>query len=71
MSSKNKCIDDNAPIVYNVKDVQAIMNCGRRQAYELMNSKCFPSFRIGAKHYVYKEKFVEWLMKNTGKKITL
>jgi len=46
-----------------------IFQCGKNQAYELMNSDCFPSFKINCKLLVYKNKLEEFLNKNTGKTV--
>ena len=62
---------ENLTVVYDTKKLQAILNCGRRQAYELMNSNTFPSFSINTKHYVYKEDFENWLRHCKGRKIVI
>lgn len=62
---------ENLTVVYDTKKLQAILNCGRRQAYELMNSSTFPSFSINTKHYVYKEEFKNWLRLCKGRKIVI
>jgi len=64
-------IDNNETIVYNTQDIQRILKCGRKQAYELMCSSCFPSFRINTKHLIAKVKFDQWLEKNTGKIVVI
>lgn len=52
-----------------VADIQEIFNCGRRQAYELVNASCFPSIKINNKILVPEHKLKEWLDKNIGKQI--
>lgn len=58
-------------VIYNTKDIQRILKCGQRQAYELMNSPVFPSIQINSKHIITKAKFEEWLELNSGKKVIL
>lgn len=43
-----------------VKDIQRILNCGRRQAYELANSGEFHVVRVGTKIKVSKRLVFEW-----------
>ena len=57
------------PVVYDTKDLQRILKCGQRQAYELMRSTSFPSIRLNSKHIISREKLIEWLNKNAGKTI--
>jgi excisionase family DNA binding protein len=47
--------------VLNVEDIQRILGIGRRQAYELVNSKKFHVVRIGRTIKVSKEVFEKWL----------
>jgi len=68
MNINNK-IENDDPVIYTVKDIQRIFKCGKNQAYELMNSDCFPSFKINCKLLVYKNKLEEFLNKNTGKTV--
>ncbi len=55
--------------VLTVKDLCATLKLGKHQAYALMNSKAFPSYRIGSKYFVTEEALKEWLKKIEGKKI--
>ncbi len=51
-----------------VKELQTVLGVGRSTAYELCNSKGFPSFRIGKKILVSVERLNEW-MKNGGERM--
>lgn len=51
-----------------VNELQAYLGIGRRQAYELANSKAFPSFRIGRKLLINKDRLSEWMKKQEEKK---
>ena len=57
--------------VLTVKDVCDILNLGKNQVYTLMNSKAFPSYRIGNKLFVTDTALEEWLIKIQGKSINL
>lgn len=48
---------------YSVKDLQDYLGIGRTTAYELVNSKGFPAFRIGKKILVNAEGLEEWIKK--------
>lgn len=50
-----------------VEKIQEIFSCGRRQAYELVNSEGFPSLRIGRKILVPEDELTNWVKKYIGK----
>jgi excisionase family DNA binding protein len=49
------------PELLNVKDIQAILQIGRRQTYELVHSNVFHSVRVGRRIKISKRSFFEWL----------
>lgn len=49
------------------KDLSDILGCGKTKAYQLMNSRTFPSIRIGKNLYVDEEKLSQWLDRYTYK----
>ena len=51
---------ESLPESLEVKDIQMILNCGRRQAYELVDSGKFHIVRVGTKIKVSKRLFLEW-----------
>lgn len=51
-----------------VKELQTELGIARTTAYELVNSKGFPSFRIGKKILVNVERLNEW-MQNGGERM--
>ncbi|MCR8986034.1 helix-turn-helix domain-containing protein [Brevibacillus laterosporus] len=51
---------DELPNSLEVSQIQKILNCGRRQAYELINSGEFHVVRIGTRIKVSKRVFFEW-----------
>lgn len=60
MSDEEKIDINNLPDSLEVHHIQKIMDCGRRQAYELVNSEKFHVVRIGVKVKVSKRLFFEW-----------
>ena len=55
--------------ILTVKDVQAILNCGKRQAYELMRLPGFPAMKLGGRYFISSKGFERWLQKNMGRTI--
>ena len=43
-----------------------LLGVGRNEIYKLCNTKGFPSFKIGSKHYINKDKLQEWADKQCG-----
>lgn len=48
-------------MVFTVSDVENILDIGKNQAYELVNSGAFPVKRIGKKIVISKQVFYNWL----------
>lgn len=57
--------------VLTAKDVSDILKIGKNQTYMLMNSKAFPSYKVGKKMFVTDEALEEWLRKIQGKTIVV
>ena len=53
----------NGKRTLTVKELQAELGIARATAYELVNSKGFPAFRIGKKILVNAEGLSEWMKK--------
>lgn len=51
---------DSLPDSLEVRHIQQILGCGRKQAYELANSNAFHVVRVGTKIKVSKRVFFEW-----------
>ena len=47
-------IKSGDPIIYTVADIKRIFKCGLKQAYEIVNTKGFPSIKLGKKIIVEK-----------------
>ena len=54
-------------VMYNVKDITKIFNCGITHAYELVNSKGFPSIKVGGRFLVERTALEKWMEKHQGK----
>lgn len=37
-----------------------VLGVGKNEIYKLCNTKGFPSFKIGSRHYINKDKLKEW-----------
>ena len=57
---------DELPLFLNASTVAAALGVSPSTGYELMHEKGFPALRIGNRIVVPKEKFREWVEKNTG-----
>lgn len=56
-------------VLYTAKDLQNIFKCGRKKAYQIMNLRTFPSFRIDSLLYVEKTELEKWVARNKNKNI--
>ena len=66
---KDEIIMANDVVLYNAKDLQTIFKCGQKKAYQIMNMRGFPSFRIDSLLYVEKEELIKWLARNKCKNL--
>lgn len=57
----NKDRTQQVPDVLNVKEIQAILRIGKRQAYELIKTNQFHTVRVGKSIKIDRESFVRWL----------
>ena len=48
-------------------DVAEVLGISKSSAYVLVKEKGFPKLKIGARVVVPREKFIEWINKNTSK----
>ena len=56
---------DELPLMLSVPEVAAVLGISRAGAYELVRSNGFPTLKIGSRIVVPKEKFVEWVNRQT------
>ena len=59
---------DELPLFLNAETVTKLLGVSATTAYGLMHRKDFPSIRVGSRLVVPKEKFVEWVNKQTERK---
>lgn len=57
---------EELPLFLNAEMVAKTLGVSPSSGYELLNSKGFPSLRVGSRIVVPKQKFIEWVEKNTG-----
>ena len=57
---------EELPLFLNAKMVAQVLGIAPSSVYELMHESSFPVLKIGSRMVVPKEKFVQWVEKNTG-----
>ena len=57
---------DELPLFLNAKNLAEVLGIAPSSAYELMHEKDFPVLKVGNRLLVEKEKFKEWIQRNTG-----
>ena len=62
-------VDTDKIILYTVKDIGQIFKCGTKHAYEIVNTKGFPSIKIGGRFLVEKKALEKWLADNKGRSV--
>ena len=67
MKTSNYKTYDDLPLFLNVEQVAVVLGIAPSSAYELMHQPDFPTLRIGRRIVVPKEKFIQWVERNTKK----
>jgi len=57
---------DQLPLFLNAKTVAEVLGIAPSSAYEIMHEKGFPVLKVGNRLLVEKDKFKEWINRNTG-----
>lgn len=57
---------EELPLFLNAKIVAQVLGIAPSSAYELMHESNFPVLKIGNRMVIPKEKFVQWVERNTG-----
>ena len=52
---------EELPLMMNMTEIAAVLGISRAEAYKLAHSADFPSFQIGKRIVISREKFLEWL----------
>lgn len=58
---------DSLPLILQAKDIQMILGISKGKTYEIMNSADFPTIHLNKRMMVSKDKFYEWLNKDSRK----
>ncbi|MCD8025743.1 MAG: helix-turn-helix domain-containing protein [Clostridiales bacterium] len=64
-----KCIYksyDELPLFLNAEMIADVLGMSKSTGYVIMNEKDFPALKIGSRIVVPKDKFREWVVKNSG-----
>ena len=56
---------DELPLFLNAKTVAKVLGVSLSSGYELMHQQDFPTLKIGNRIVVPKERFVQWVERNT------
>lgn len=56
---------ENLPLIMSIHELQA-MGFSRSMSYELLNRKDFPTIIIGGRKLINRDRFFEWLEKQTN-----
>lgn len=56
---------DELPLFLNAKIVARVLGVSPSSGYELMHQRDFPTLKIGNRIVVPKEKFIQWVKRNT------
>ena len=63
--SKYKSFEE-LPLFLNAAMIAEVLGIAPSSAYELMHEDGFPTLKIGNRIVVPKDKFIEWVERNTG-----
>ena len=58
---------DSLPLILQAKDIQMILGISKGKTYEIMNSADLPTIYLNKRMMVSKDKFYEWLNKDSRK----
>ncbi len=56
---------DQLPLSLQASDVAAVLSISRANAYNLFRRADFPTLHIGKRMVVPKDRFIQWISKNT------
>ncbi len=57
---------DDLPLFLSAKMIAQVLGIAPSSAYELMHESSFPVLKIGSRMVVPKDRFIEWVARNTG-----
>lgn len=56
---------EELPMTIGADEVAAVLGISRSSAYELLHSEGFPILRLGRRLLVPRDRFIQWINKNT------
>ncbi len=56
---------DELPLFLNAENVAKVLGISPSSSYELMHQQDFPALKIGNRIVVPKERFIQWVERNT------
>ena len=57
---------EHVPDILNAQQLAEVLGISRAGAYQILNSKDFPTLRIGTRMLVPKDKLLAWIDDHTG-----
>lgn len=57
---------EDLPLYLNAETISKVLGIAISSAYELMQEKDFPTFKVGSHKLVEKEKFRKWVDEHSG-----
>lgn len=57
---------EHVPDILNTQQLAEVLGISRAGAYQILNSKDFPTLRIGKRMLVPKDKLLAWIDDHTG-----
>ncbi len=57
---------DELPLFLNAENVAKVLGISPSSSYELMHQQDFPALKIGNRIVVPKERFIQWVERNTN-----
>lgn len=57
---------EDLPLFLNAETISKALGIAISSAYELMQEKDFPTFKVGSRKLVEKEKFRKWVDEHSG-----
>ena len=57
---------EELPLFLNARIVAQVLGIAPSSAYELLHESNFPVLKVGSRMVVPKEKFIQWMERNTG-----
>ena len=66
MKTSNYKSYDDLPLFLNAELVAKVLGVSPSNGYELMHEPSFPVLRVGSRMVVPKEKFIQWVERNTA-----